>query len=133
TIEPWSSYLILPLFAFANAGVLLTYDFQEKDLQLMLAIFLRLVVGKPIGIFTASWLAIRFKLAKKPTSYTWHQLFGAGVLAGMGFTMSLFIAGHAFPLTDNLAASKIAIFFASITAGISGSWILYRTSKDKQL
>lgn len=131
TVEPWSSYFILPLFALANAGILLSYTFQKGDLQLMLAIFLGLVIGKPIGIFIGSWLAIRIKLTSKPTEYTWHQLLGAGVLAGMGFTMSLFIAAHSFPLANDLSASKIAVFIASITAGISGSWILSRKSSKK--
>jgi NhaA family Na+:H+ antiporter len=129
TVEPWSSYLILPLFALANAGVVLSFNFHEEDLQLMLAIFLGLVVGKPIGIYLGSWLAIEVKLAEKPAAYTWHQLLGAAVLAGMGFTMSLFIASHAFPISNDLSAAKIAIFAASITAGLTGSWIIYRNPK----
>lgn len=132
TVEPWSSYFILPLFALANAGVVLSFTFQEKDFQLMLAIFLGLVVGKPIGICLVSWLAIKVKIAEKPTAYTWHQLLGASVLAGMGFTMSLFIASHAFPSSNDLSAAKIAIFIASITAGITGSWIIYRNTERKQ-
>jgi NhaA family Na+:H+ antiporter len=95
----------------------------------MLAIFLGLVVGKPIGICLGSWLAIEVKLAEKPAAYTWHQLLGAAVLAGMGFTMSLFIASHAFPISNDLSAAKIAIFAASITAGLTGSWIIYRNPK----
>jgi NhaA family Na+:H+ antiporter len=126
TVEPWSSYLILPIFALANAGVVLSYSFQEDDLQLMLAIFLGLVIGKPVGIFTCSWLATYLKLAIKPTEYTWRQLLGAGVLAGMGFTMSLFIAAHSFPIDSDLSAAKISVFIASLTASITGSWILYR-------
>lgn len=129
TVEPWSSYLILPLFALANAGVVLSFNFHEKDFQLMLAIFLGLLVGKPIGICLGSWLAIEVKLAEKPAAYTWHQLLGAAVLAGMGFTMSLFIASHAFPISNDLSAAKIAIFAASITAGLTGSWIIYRNPK----
>lgn len=129
TVEPWSSYLILPLFALANAGVVLSFRFHAKDFLLMLAIFFGLVVGKPIGICLGSWLAIKVKLAEKPVAYTWHQLFGAAILAGMGFTMSLFIASHAFPVSSDLSAAKIAIFTASITAGFTGSWIIYKNPK----
>ncbi len=131
-VEPWSSYLILPIFALANAGVVLSYTFQKDDLQFMLAIFLGLVIGKPVGIFLCSWLATRTGLAVKPAEYTWHHLLGAGVLAGMGFTMSLFIAAHSFPLESDLSAAKIAVFIASIVAGLSGSWLLYRSSPEKQ-
>jgi NhaA family Na+:H+ antiporter len=131
TVEPWSSYLILPIFALANAGVVLSYTFQKDDFQLMLAIFLGLVIGKPVGIFICSWLATQTKLAVKPAEYTWRQLLGAGVLAGMGFTMSLFIGAHSFPIESDLSASKIAVFVASITAAISGSWILYRRTPTK--
>lgn len=129
TVEPWSSYFILPLFALANAGVILSFTFQEKEFQLMLAIFFGLVIGKPIGICLGSWLAIKFKLSEKPAAYTWHLLLGAAVLAGMGFTMSLFIASHSFPFSNDLSAAKIAIFVASITAGITGSWIIHRNTK----
>jgi NhaA family Na+:H+ antiporter len=91
----------------------------------MLALILGLVVGKPLGIFLASWLAVRFRLAVKPKEYSWRQLTGAGALAGIGFTMSLFIAGEAFPDAADFAAAKIAIFIASIIAGIVGTAILW--------
>lgn len=129
TIEPWSSYLILPLFALANAGVVLSFNFHKEDLQLMLAIFLGLVVGKPVGICLGFWLSIQVKLAEKPIAYSWYQLLGVAILAGMGFTMSLFIASHAFPISNDLSAAKIAIFAASITAGLAGSWIINRNTK----
>jgi NhaA family Na+:H+ antiporter len=99
----------------------------------MLAIILGLVVGKPVGIFMASWLAVRFRIAVKPVEYSWRQVAGAGALAGIGFTMSLFIAGEAFPATADFAAAKIAIFIASLIAGILGTVILWkrRTENDQ--
>lgn len=132
SVAPWSSYIILPLFALANAGVALNFEIKAGDIQLMMAIFFGLVVGKPVGIFVGSWLASAIHLAKKPNSYSWRQLFGAGVIAGMGFTMSLFIAGHSFPNPTDYSAAKIAIFIASITAGIIGSIILFKGSVRKK-
>ncbi len=125
-VEPWSSYFVLPIFALANSGVLITLDVFRTDLQLMMAIFFGLVVGKPVGIFLFSRLAVRLNIAEKPVAYNWRQLFGAGVLAGIGFTMSLFIASEAFPKPTDFAAAKIAIFIASIVAGISGTIILWK-------
>ena len=92
-----SSYLVLPLFALANAGVALTLDVLRGHEPLMLAIIAGLVIGKPLGLVSASALAVRLGIAVKPDEYSWRQLAGAGALAGIGFTMSLFIAGQAFP------------------------------------
>lgn len=125
TIEPWSSYLVLPLFALANAGVAWSAGIVEQHGVLLLAIVLGLVVGKPAGIVLASLLAVRLGVASKPSSYSWRQLAGAGALAGIGFTMSLFIAGQAFPDADDFAAAKIAIFLASLVAGVAGTIILW--------
>jgi Na+:H+ antiporter, NhaA family len=97
----------------------------------MLAIILGLVVGKPLGIFAASWLAVRFRIAVKPKEYSWRQLGGAGALAGIGFTMSLFIAGEAFPDAADFAAAKIAIFIASIVAGVIGTLILLPKEQEE--
>ncbi len=84
------------------------------------------MVGKPVGIFAAAWRAVRFRIAVKPAEYSWRQLAGAGALAGIGFTMSLFIAGEAFPDLADFAAVKIAIFIASLTAGTLGAAILWK-------
>lgn len=126
SVEPWSSYLVLPLFALANAGVVLASDVFQSHAGLMLAITFGLVVGKPVGIVLASWLAVRLRVASKPPEYTWRQLAGAGALAGIGFTMSLFIAGEAFPSPADFAAAKIAIFSASLVAGVLGTAILWQ-------
>lgn len=69
-----------------------------------------LAIGKPVGILLGSWLAVRAGLADKPAAYSWLQLTGAGALGGIGFTMSLFIAGQAFPVAGDFAAAKITIF-----------------------
>ena len=123
-VEPWSSYLVLPVFALANAGVLISTDVLRGAEPLMAAIALGLVVGKPAGLILASALAVRLGLAQKPAEYSWLQLAGAGALAGIGFTMSLFIAGQAFPATDDFAAAKIAVFAASVLSAVIGVGIL---------
>jgi NhaA family Na+:H+ antiporter len=134
SMEPWSSYGVLPIFALANAGVILSLGVFETHESLMLAIILGLVIGKPVGIVLASWLAVCFGIAVKPVAYSWRQLCGAGALAGIGFTMSLFIAGEAFPDQADYAAAKMAIFLASLIAGVVGAVILWpRTTEDRRL
>jgi NhaA family Na+:H+ antiporter len=125
SVEPWSSYIVLPVFALANAGVVWSLDVFEGHGRLILAITLGLVLGKPIGIVLASWLAVRSGVAVKPEAYSWRQLSGAGALAGIGFTMSLFIAGQAFPNPMDYAAAKVAIFLASLLAGGLGTTVLW--------
>jgi NhaA family Na+:H+ antiporter len=132
SIEPWSSYAVLPVFALANAGVVWSLDIVEGHGGLMLAIILGLVLGKPIGIVFAAWLAVRLGIAVKPAEYTWRQLLGAGALAGIGFTMSLFIAGQAFPAEADFAAAKIAIFLASLIAGTLGVLILWPRAEPEE-
>ena len=125
-MEPWSSYAVLPLFALANAGVHISLDGMDGNGAVMLAIVMGLVVGKPAGILLGAWLAARIGWAHKPDAYTWRQLTGAGMLAGIGFTMSIFIAGQAFPDPTVFDASRIAIFAASILAGTLGAILLAR-------
>jgi NhaA family Na+:H+ antiporter len=125
SVEPWSSYVVLPIFALANAGVAWSADVFQVHGRLMCAITLGLVVGKPTGIVAAAWLAVRSGVAVKPEAYSWRQLVGAGALGGIGFTMSLFIAGQAFPIPAEYAAAKIAIFIASLIAAVLGTIILY--------
>jgi len=127
-----SSYIILPLFALANAGVLLSADVIAGHEPLMLAIIAGLVIGKPVGLLSASALAVWLGLAIKPSAYSWRQLAGAGALAGIGFTMSLFIAGQSFPIATDFAAAKIAIFVASILSAIIGVALLWTAAPLRQ-
>jgi Na+:H+ antiporter, NhaA family len=128
TVEPWSSYFVLPVFALANAGVALSLGVFTGREYLTLAIVLGLVVGKPVGILVAARIAVGLGVATKPDAYSWRQLGGAGVLAGIGFTMALFIASAAFPDPADYAAAKIAIFLASLVAGALGVLILWPNS-----
>jgi Na+:H+ antiporter, NhaA family len=124
-VAPRSSYLVLPIFALANAGVVLAAEVLGGHGRLMAAIILGLAVGKPAGFMLASWLAVKVGVAQKPAAYSWRQLAGAGALAGIGFTMSLFIAGQAFPVAADFAAAKIAVFVASVVSAIVGVTILW--------
>ena len=126
SLEPWTSYAVLPVFALANAGLVWSAGILEGHGRMVLAIVLGLAVGKPLGIFGAAWLAVRSGIASKPATYGWRQLAGAGALAGIGITMSLFIAGQAFPNPADFAAAKVAIYLASLIAGAAGLLILWR-------
>jgi NhaA family Na+:H+ antiporter len=124
-VGPRSSFLVLPVFALANAGVVISTDVIGGHGPLMAAIICGLALGKPAGFLLASWLAVKFGLAEKPPAYSWRQLAGAGALAGIGFTMSLFIAGEAFPVAQDFAAAKIAVFAASALSAIAGVIVLF--------
>jgi NhaA family Na+:H+ antiporter len=132
SFEPWSSYVALPIFALGNAGVVWSADVFRGNGPLMWAIVLGLVLGKSIGIVAAAWLAVRSGIAEKPDAYSWRQLVGAGALGGIGFTMSLFIAGMAFPNPSDYAAAKIAVFIASIIAGLLGVAILWKRRSESR-
>jgi Na+:H+ antiporter, NhaA family len=124
-----SGYLVLPLFALANAGVALTGEVWSGHQPLLLAIMAGLVIGKPLGLVSASALAVQLGLAVKPEEYSWRQLAGAGALAGIGFTMSLFIAGQAFPGAGDFAAAKVAVFAASVLSAVIGVALLWRAQR----
>jgi NhaA family Na+:H+ antiporter len=125
SVGPRSTYVVLPIFALANAGVVLGTDVLRGHEPLMLAIAAGLVLGKPLGFVLASLLAVRVGLAQKPEVYSWRQLAGAGALAGIGFTMSLFIAGQAYADPAAFSAAKIAVFASSVLAALIGVALLY--------
>jgi len=126
-LHPWVSFVIMPLFAFANAGVPIEAGAFTDSVAI--AVVVGLCVGKPVGIVLISWLAVRTGLAKLPEGVSWGILAAGGVLAGIGFTMSLFIAGLALsePL---LLAAKIGILTGSALCAVLGSalllWLLPR-------
>lgn len=125
TVSVRSNYVVLPLFALANAGVALSPELLRGHGALQFAILLGLVVGKPLGLVSASALAVRLGIAEKPPEYSWRQMTGAGALAGIGFTMSLFIAGQAFSAPSDFAAAKVAVFAASVISAALGVAILW--------
>jgi NhaA family Na+:H+ antiporter len=132
SLLPWTTYLVLPLFALANAGVVLEFD-QSLLSMVSIGIVLGLVLGKAIGITFFAWLAVRLRLADLPRNVTLRQLFSASWLAGIGFTMSLFIAGNAFRgNADLLDEAKAGILAASLVAGVIGYVLTYLTAQTHE-
>ena len=123
---PWTSFVILPIFALANAGVVLssaTIRAAATD-AVAIGIFVGLVVGKPLGVFLGGQVAVRSRAATLPDDVGWGDLAGMGFTAGIGFTVALFVAELAFPRSDILQEAKIAILAASLVAGIVGYVVL---------
>ncbi|KAA6225093.1 MULTISPECIES: Na+/H+ antiporter NhaA [unclassified Campylobacter] len=122
SLTPWVNYFILPLFAFANAGI----DLRDMSLGTLFApvslgVLLGLFVGKQIGVFIFSYLAIKFKLAKMPDNVRYRQFYGICILTGIGFTMSLFIDALAYQNSDIYGhADRLAILLASFISAIIG-------------
>lgn len=124
------NYVILPLFALANAGVTILApgsplsSIGQVFTSLSLIIAVSLVFGKAIGISLFSWLAVKLRLSVKPKDVNWLSVIGIGLLGGVGFTMSLFIANLAFKSPDLLDQAKVGIFFGSILSGVAGYFVL---------
>ncbi|MFQ2566367.1 Na+/H+ antiporter NhaA [Aeromonas caviae] len=122
-LHPWSAFLILPLFAFANAGVSLEGVYFSALLNpLPMGIILGLFVGKPLGIFTISWLAVKSGIAQLPQGVNFRQIFAVSILCGIGFTMSMFIASLAFEHggLDYGSYSRLGILAGSTLAAVIG-------------
>ncbi|HXH16915.1 MAG TPA: Na+/H+ antiporter NhaA [Sphingomonas sp.] len=126
-LQPWSSFLIVPAFGFANAGVAFGgMAMASVVAPLPAGIMLGLFLGKQIGIFGTVRALVGLRLADAPKSASWAQVYGMAVLCGIGFTMSLFIGGLAFAgAPESMDAVKIGVFAGSILSGVAG-WILLR-------
>lgn len=121
SLGPWVKFGVLPLFAFANAGVSLAgITLQHIVAPIPMGIALGLFVGKPIGIYSFSRLAIGLRLAEKPEGSTWAQLFGVAMLGGIGFTMSLFIGMLAFVDAERAAEIRIGVLLGSLASAVAG-------------
>lgn len=131
-LHPWTSYLIVPIFALANAGIALSSDnvAAAATSSVMWGVALGLLVGKPIGVLAASVLAIKTGAAVLPTGVSWAEICGAGLLAGMGFTVSLFIAEIALP-SATADHARLGILGSSIVAGSLGFLILRRLGRSE--
>jgi NhaA family Na+:H+ antiporter len=126
---PWVGFVIMPLFAFANAGVpLLSANFESP---VTLAVIVGFVLGKPLGVISFSWLAVRSGLAIRPPGLDWSLLAGGGLLAGIGFTMALFIANLAFSpaMVDE---AKLGILAASVLSAVTGLLLLVYLSTHRR-
>ncbi|KMW58285.1 Na+/H+ antiporter NhaA type [Candidatus Rhodobacter oscarellae] len=123
-LERWSNFLILPLFAFLNTGIVLVGMSFDLFAPEALGVILGLLVGKPLGIALAVWIAVRLGLARLSAEISWMQIIGAGALCGVGFTMSIFIGSAAFD-GSTLDTVKLAILIASALSGVLGAALLW--------
>lgn len=139
-LHPWSAYCIMPLFGFANAGVRLDGGIDFSAIlgldHIFLGVVLGLLIGKPVGIFLITFLCEKLGIAARPSGISWGEILGAGMLAGIGFTMSIFVSDLAFKGTEHAEQaaeiSKIAILSGSLLAGIIGAIFLLLLSAFKR-
>jgi Na+:H+ antiporter, NhaA family len=130
SLQPWVSFLVMPLFAFANAGVRLWGNISSATRHpVSLGVALGLFIGKPLGIWLFASMSARIGWATRPAELSWKTIFGGSWLCGIGFTMSLFIAGLAFGEGTLLDLAKIGTLVASLAAGACGSLVLLRSSR----
>jgi Na+:H+ antiporter, NhaA family len=127
-LHPWTSFVVIPLFALANAGVQIRSDSlrASEPLTVVIAIIMGLVVGKIVGITLGAYIATRLGIARLPSGVGWTQIFGVAAVGGIGFTVSLFIADLAFDDAEILDAAKVGILVASALAGVIGVLLLGR-------
>jgi len=125
-LHPWTASVVLPLFALANVGIVLDLDsaIEAVGSTLGIAVIAGLVVGKPLGILIGVYAAVRLGVSSLPAGVTWRHVAGIGALAGIGFTMSLFVTTLAFESPELVATSTFAVLVASIVSGVIGAAIL---------
>jgi NhaA family Na+:H+ antiporter len=132
SLHPWVAFAILPLFAFANAGVSFAGMSRQSLLQpLPLGIAVGLFLGKQIGVVGFSWVAIKLRLARLPTGVRWREFYGMAVLCGIGFTMSLFIASLALEGGGEMLITnaRLGVLLGSLFSAVSGYFFLRRSLK----
>ncbi|MGV0034322.1 MAG: Na+/H+ antiporter NhaA [Candidatus Azotimanducaceae bacterium WSBS_2022_MAG_OTU7] len=130
-LMPFVTYLIMPIFALANAGVLIADDFSAiMANSIALGIVAGLVIGKPLGIFVFAWLAVKLKVAVLPEGITFTQVGAVGMLAGVGFTMALFISTLAWGDEALIEVAKTGVLIGSLMSALLGSLLLYLTTRN---
>ena len=139
SLAPYVTFLVMPIFALANAGVEITspeylniFHYSSEIGSIGMGIFFGLVVGKPLGIFLASWGAVKSGLAVMPEGATWRLLLAVACLGGIGFTMSLFVDALAYTEPDLIDRGKIAILMGSTAAAVLGSLLILIFSKKRK-
>ncbi len=130
-LHPWVAYLIIPLFAFANAGIIINHQLLGQVFEpISLGIILGLFIGKPLGIYLFALFGVRLGFAEKPNDVRWAQIIGIGFLGGIGFTMSFFVSQLAFADPATLSLAKMAVLIASVLSGFIGFMLLKKFSKE---
>jgi NhaA family Na+:H+ antiporter len=124
-LHPWVAFLVMPIFAFANAGVSLAgLSLGDLVAPLSLGIAAGLIVGKQTGVFLMAWLAVATGIAQRPAEASWAQVYGASLLAGVGFTMSLFIGTLAFEAPEHASAVRVGVLSGSLVCGPLGYLVM---------
>ena len=127
-LHPWIAFMVLPVFAFANAGVPLTgLSLEAVMAPIPLGIILGLVIGKQLGVFAATWAAVKLGIAKLPDGVGWREIYGIACLTGIGFTMSLFIGTLAFDTPDQLNQVRLGVLIGSLISGVIGFLVLRKS------
>lgn len=132
-LHPWVSYLIVPLFALMNAGVSVSGGVASDALSSPVSqgVALGLLLGKPLGIFSFTWLAVRAGIGELPRGVSWSEIFGIGLLGGIGFTVSLLVTSLALPDDQFGAEARLGVLGASVVAGIVGYTFLLLASRKR--
>ena len=129
-LHPWIAFLIMPVFALANSGIVIGSGFLSNIINpVSIGVTLGLVAGKFLGICSFTWVMVKLKFSVLPDKATWRHIAGVALLGGVGFTMSLFISGLAFDDQTHIEQAKYGILIASLIAGVSGILVL----RKKQL
>jgi NhaA family Na+:H+ antiporter len=120
-LHPWVGFVVMPLFALANAGI--SFTGINMSSPIAMAVFLGFVIGKPLGVFLFSWVAVQLRFAVLPSNLSWRMILGGGMLAGVGFTMALFIANLAYS-PEQINAVKLGILSASVFSALLGYLVI---------
>lgn len=131
-LHNFSAFFIMPLFAFSNAGVLIDLSTISANVMIVLGVVLGLIIGKPIGVVGFTYLAVKLNLVAKPKEINWSDIIAVGFLAGIGFTMSIFITHLAFEDESLIAAVKLGVFFASFIAAVIGVVLILMNDKKRR-
>jgi NhaA family Na+:H+ antiporter len=130
SLHPWVAFIIMPLFALANAGIVIGPNFFSSLANpVSIGVIIGLVAGKFIGVLLFTWLIVKLKVAQLPQKANWAHIIGVAALAGVGFTMSLFVSALAFDKPDYIEQAKYGILIASLLAGLTGLFILKLVAK----
>ncbi|MDG1231155.1 MAG: Na+/H+ antiporter NhaA, partial [Pseudomonadales bacterium] len=131
TLMPFVTFMIMPIFALANAGVVIAEDFGAVlTSSIAVGIVAGLVIGKPLGIFVFAWLSVKLKVAELPEGVTFTQIGAVGMLAGVGFTMALFISTLAWADASIIETAKTGVLLGSLVSALIGSFLLYLTTRN---
>ena len=132
-VHPWVSFAVLPLFALANAGIVFTADTlsDAASSRVTLGVAAGLLIGNPVGVLGMTWLAVRLGIGQLPSGVGWRHVLGAGFLAGIGFTVAIFVSGIAFDDPAVVDQAKMGVFAASLVAGVMGYLFLRLTGRPR--